>query len=213
MKTRTNLQNTDSQHLHNKNLRNKTLREFSVMDHSNNLETLIITINNSSNDSSMNDEDVKNNYIFHQDKPKFDINTYLINSFNDDKELNKVSVNDILCAEIKNFSNNKNLSDDCIVSLSDNNDDITFSTTFNDEEMIHGDDGEEETEETSVSHQDCSSASSAESVDDNTENNIKKNSTRHFEQTRRSSVKYALTSILTLSVMKETFLKISDFQS
>ena len=30
---------------------------------------------------------------------------------------------------------------------------------------------------------------------------------------RRSSVKYALTSILALSAVKETFLKIDDFQS
>ena len=65
MKTRADLQNVNLQHLQNKNLRNKTLREFSVMDHSSNLETPIITINNSSNDSSMNNEDVESNYIFH----------------------------------------------------------------------------------------------------------------------------------------------------
>ena len=59
------------------------------MDHSSNLETLIITINNSSNDSSTNDEDVESNYIFHQDKSEFDINAYLIDLFNNNKESNK----------------------------------------------------------------------------------------------------------------------------
>ena len=134
------------------------------MDHSDNLETLIITINNSSNDPSMNDKDVEGNYIFHQDEPKFDINTYLID-------------------------------------------------LFNDEETAHDSNNKEEMKETSVSHWDCSSASLTESVDSNAENNTEKNSARHSEWTRRSSVKYVLTSILTLSTVKETFLETDDFQS
>ena len=116
------------------------------MDHSDNLETLIITINNSSNDSSMNDEDVESNYIFHQDEPEFNINAYLIDLFNNDKELNKVSINDVLCAETENFDN------DCIAPPDDNDADITLSTMFNDEEMVHGSDDKEEMKETSVSH-------------------------------------------------------------
>ena len=154
IKTRANSQNVNLQHLWN-----KTLREFSVINHSSNLETLIITINNSRNDSSMNDEDVKDNYIFHQDEPEFDINIYLIDSFNNNKELNKVSINDVLYAETENLSN------DCIASLSGDDNDITSLTMFNDEEMVHGGDDEEEMKETSASHQDCSLISLTESVD------------------------------------------------
>ena len=68
------------------------------------------------------------------------------------KNQTKVSVNSVLCAEIKNFDNNKNSDNDCIVSSDDNNDDITFLTMFNDEETVHDGDDEKETEETSVSH-------------------------------------------------------------
>ena len=152
MKTRTNLQNVNSQHSQNKNLRNKILREFFIMNYSSDLETSVITINNDSNDSSTNNEDMKSNYIFYQDELEFDINIYFINLFNNDKELNKVSINSILCAETENSDNDENFSDDHIVSLSGDDDSITLSTTFNDEEMVHSDDDEEEMKETSVSH-------------------------------------------------------------
>ena len=152
VKTRANSQNVNLQHLQNKNLKNKTLREFFIMNHSSDLKTLIITINNSSNDSLINDEDVKINYIFHQDEPEFDINIYLINLFNNNKELNKVSINSVLCAETENSDNDENFSNDYIVSLSDDDDDITSLTMFNDEEMAHNSDNEEEMKETLVSH-------------------------------------------------------------
>ena len=122
------------------------------MNHSDDLETFIITINNSSDDSLMNDEDLKSNYIFHQDKSEFNINIYLINLFNNDKESNKISINSVLHAETENFSNDENFSDDHIVSSGDNNDDITSLTMFNDEEMVHSSDDEKEMKETSVSH-------------------------------------------------------------
>ena len=69
--------------------------------------------------------------------------------------MNKVSINSVLHAETENSDDDENLSNDCIVSLSDNDDDITSLTMFNNEEMAHGGNSKEEIEKTSVSYWDC----------------------------------------------------------
>ncbi|MCJ1367093.1 hypothetical protein MMC16_006225 [Acarospora aff. strigata] len=63
--------------------RNETPRKSSLVDHGGDLETPVITIDGSDDPPT---DDEEGNYIYYQDEPGFDINAYLIDSFNDDKQ-------------------------------------------------------------------------------------------------------------------------------